>query len=146
MHKGWIGAAAFVAMVCAGTAASAAELASLASPGLAGIRMAGFEIGQDATVEITAVGREDDEDGRALWSGGDDNGFSFGRADRSGNGLSAYAWIIDANSREPVWKMDVRDTDRGEMGSLVESTESVDLPAGRYEVRSEEHTSELQSH
>ena len=43
MHKGWIGALALLAMIFAGTVASAAELAALSSPGLSGIRMAGFE-------------------------------------------------------------------------------------------------------
>ncbi len=134
MHKGWIGALALLAMVCAGAAAGAAELAALTSPGLAGIRMAGFELGQDTRIEIEVVGREDDEDGRFLWSDGDDSSFSFSIGDDSGNDLSAYAWIIDASSRELVWEMDVRDTDPGEMGDLVELTESVDLPAGRNEV------------
>jgi len=134
MHKGWIGALALLAMVFAGTPASAAELAALTSPGLAGIRMAGFEIGQDTTIEIDAVGREADEDGRFFWSSDDDSDFSFSFGDHSDNELSAYAWIIDATSRDLVWEMDVRDTDRGEMGDLVELTESVKLPAGRYEV------------
>ncbi|RKZ12258.1 hypothetical protein DRQ32_04085, partial [bacterium] len=132
MQKAWIGALALVAALIIQGPAVAAEIVSLDSPGLVGIRSAGFTLDREATIGIEAVGRESDGDGFS-WGGNDDgNWFSFG--DNDGDDLTAYAWILDADTRSVVWDMDVRDTDRGELGDLVEFSGSVDLPAGRYEL------------
>ncbi len=47
-------------------------------------------------------------------------------------GMFAYGWIIDAATRERVWTMDLRNTDKVKMGREFE--ESIDLPKGDYEV------------
>ena len=127
MRKGWIGALALMALLAPATV-GAVELVSLDSPGLVGIKSGGFELNADATVRIQATGREPYDD--SVRSG--NNWFSWG-GDRDDD-LSAYAWILDANTRQLVWDMDARDTDAGDIGDLVELDTEVDLPAGRYEV------------
>lgn len=132
MQKGWIAAAALAVALGAGSEASAADLASLTSPGLVGVRAAGFELGQPAAVHVHAVGRQATGDEDSSWRGGEGTWvFNFGDDDE---GLTAYAWILDSATREVVWDMDARDAERGEMGDLVEVDEQVELPAGRYEV------------
>ncbi|MCP4706696.1 MAG: hypothetical protein GY865_19030, partial [candidate division Zixibacteria bacterium] len=49
--------------------------------------------------------------------------------------MFAYGWIIDADTREPVWVMADEDTKRYRRASaLREFNDDVSLPAGRYEV------------
>jgi hypothetical protein len=127
MLKAWIGAFALTALL-APAVVGAVELVSIDSPGLVGIKAGGFELGTGARVEIQATGRESHED--AVSSG--NSWFSFG-GDREDH-LSAYAWILDANTRQVVWEMVARDTRAGEIGDLVEVDAEIDLPAGRYEV------------
>ncbi len=132
MQKAWIGAMALVAALIIQGPAVAAEIVSLDSPGLVGIHAAGFTLDREATIAIEAVGREG-EQGGFNWGGNDDGSwFSFG--DGEDDDLTAYAWILDAETRSVVWEMDVRDTDRGKIGDLVEFSGSVNLPAGRYEL------------
>ncbi len=47
-------------------------------------------------------------------------------------GMFAYGWIINADTREPVWTMDLRNTDKVKKGR--EFDETVNLPRGDYEV------------
>lgn len=72
----------------------------------------GFEISESARLDLYAVGV----------------------AQRNANRLSSYAWIIDADTREEVWVMQERDTDRfGRSSILREIEDRITLPAGRYE-------------
>jgi hypothetical protein len=72
----------------------------------------GFEIGADTRFDLYAVGV----------------------AQRYADRLSSYAWILDAKTREAVWVMEERDTDRfGRSSNLREIDDRITLPAGRYE-------------
>lgn len=135
MQKARISALALFVILITSAAAPAAEILSLAAPGLVGVQAGGFELRQAATVQIDAVGREQyDDRGRNWFRGDDDRDSWFSLGNDDDNDLVAYAWILDAATREIVWGMDARDTDRGEMGDLVEVSEAIELPAGRYEV------------
>jgi hypothetical protein len=73
----------------------------------------GFELPRTADVDIDAVGLRK----------------------RYGDDLLVYAWIIDAKTREPVWVMRERHTDRASRhGALREEEKSETLDAGRYEL------------
>lgn len=53
----------------------------------------------------------------------------------SSNRLAAYAWILNADTRETVWVMERRNRDRSQSrGELVTVEEPLELPAGRYEL------------
>ncbi len=78
------------------------------------LKSAGFTLGSAATVKIKALG-----DGIA-------------NKKMTELGMFAYGWIIDATTREPVWVMDLRNTDRVKTGRGFDG--SIDLPAGSYEV------------
>jgi len=73
----------------------------------------GFELDRDATIDVEAVGLRP----------------------RRADDLAVYAWILDTETREPVWEMERRDT-RRVRGSrtLREAQESLDLDAGKYEL------------
>ncbi|MFQ5607496.1 MAG: hypothetical protein ACE5GA_06080 [Candidatus Zixiibacteriota bacterium] len=72
----------------------------------------GFELSDETRLTLTAVGA----------------------APRGSDELSAYAWILDAETREPVWVMDRRDTDRlSRSRTLREIEDQLTLPSGRYE-------------
>lgn len=59
---------------------------------------------------------------------------SIGAAPWGGDVLLAYGWILDADTREPVWVMDERDTDRLRRSSSLRKIEDdITLPAGKYE-------------
>ena len=47
--------------------------------------------------------------------------------------LAAYAWIIDAETREPVWEMNRNNTER-EKGSLASVNDELRLNAGTYKL------------
>ncbi len=73
----------------------------------------GFELPRDARVAVDAVGVRP----------------------RGSRDLSAYAWILDSSTREPVWVMDRRNTERVDDNRMLRrSEETINLPAGRYEV------------
>jgi len=78
------------------------------------LKMAGIELPHQATVKIRALG-------------GGERGWTY-KSDR----LFAYGWIINADTRELVWKMDVDNTSRS--GDNREFDGSVTLDAGAYEV------------
>ncbi|MBN4076104.1 hypothetical protein JYT16_00140 [Gemmatimonas aurantiaca] len=76
------------------------------------LRVAGFELASDTRVSLYAIGV----------------------AQRGSRRLTSYAWIIDADTREEVWVMQERDTDRfGRSGYLREIDDRIRLSAGRYE-------------
>lgn len=53
----------------------------------------------------------------------------------SSNRLAAYAWLLNGDTRETVWVMERRNRDRSQSrGDLVTVEETLDLPAGRYEL------------
>jgi hypothetical protein len=77
------------------------------------LRVTGFELTQDATIEVDALGARP----------------------RHSDHLSAYGWILDADSREVVWSMDEERTHRNDDNRyLREASATLDLPKGRYEL------------
>jgi hypothetical protein len=77
------------------------------------LRVVGFELPRAARLDIEAFGV------RPSWS----------------DELAAYAWILDARTREPLWVMEEDDTDRVSGERYLRSAEhSLDLQAGRYEI------------
>jgi hypothetical protein len=79
------------------------------------LRHAGFELKQDAQVHLRALG------------GGGDFGWTY-KSDE----MFAYAWIINADSRDEVWRMTVDNTTKAKDDRAFDGT--VSLPAGSYEV------------
>ncbi len=72
----------------------------------------GFKLNSETTVSVDAVGAAVDET---------DN-------------MYAYAWILDSDTREPVWVMKEEDTRRMKSdGKRREFQGEIDLPAGNYE-------------
>ncbi|UCC44471.1 MAG: hypothetical protein JSU65_00645 [Candidatus Zixiibacteriota bacterium] len=73
----------------------------------------GFELGQTTEIEIEAVGIRQSR----------------------GSDMAAYAWIIDSDTREPVWEMRSRSTDRvNRSRALRIAEETKALEPGRYEL------------
>lgn len=73
----------------------------------------GFELKNKTDISIEAVGAE------------------FKHSDY----MNAYGWIIDADTREPVWVLADEDTKRYKRSRILrEYNDQVSLPAGRYEV------------
>jgi len=109
--------------------ARAADLVRLEQPDTYELQKVGFVLDRDARVTVDAVGRWSRDDGGNWdwnWSWGDDDDYDV---------LDAYAWILDAETREPVWVMHPDDTDRrGRSRTLREVREEIDLEAGRYEL------------
>ncbi len=51
-----------------------------------------------------------------------------------GNTLNAYVWILDAETREPVWTIEESDTERRRRSRVLRDVEDhTTLPAGKYE-------------
>ncbi|HLF14094.1 MAG TPA: hypothetical protein VI932_04320 [Bacteroidota bacterium] len=78
------------------------------------LKYAGLSLRGDAALKIKALG--DGIDNKKM----------------SEMGMFAYAWIIDADTRQPVWTMDLGNTDRVKNGR--EFSETINLPKGDYEV------------
>jgi hypothetical protein len=77
------------------------------------LQMAGFELPRKARVQVEALGAR----------------LGYGRD------LSAYAWILDSDTRQPVWVLDRENSSRVDDESwLRRGSESLDLDPGRYEV------------
>jgi hypothetical protein len=73
----------------------------------------GFELPQAASIKVEAVGVRP----------------------RRSRELAAYAWILDARTREPVWVMERRNTTRVEEDRVLrKAEETLQLAAGRYEL------------
>ncbi len=103
---------AAAAMLMLAATLPANDLVELRSPEPDEIQAIGFELTRGGMMTVDAVGMLSEHD--------DDE-------------LTAYAWIIDAETREPVWVMDERNTDRMRRGMRRETTD-IELEAGRYEV------------
>ena len=83
------------------------------------VKCAGFQIQQEATVHIKATGA------------GGENKWSYRGGDHGGD-MTAYPWIIDADTRNVVWEMTVDNSSRWKDERTFDGT--VTLPAGSYEV------------
>ena len=112
-HMRAIPAIIAAAMVCWGTSVKAETFLKLERPDLDDVKAAGFELTKAGKVDITAVGlnlkyRDD---------------------------LNVYAWIINHDTREPVWVMEERHTDREKGSRLLRRAETTEkLDKGKYEL------------
>jgi hypothetical protein len=79
------------------------------------LKCAGIDVRNTTTVHIKATG------------GGGDYGWSY-KSDK----MFAYAWIINADTRDLVWKMDVKNTSRVQDERVFDGT--ITLNPGSYEV------------
>lgn len=130
--RSWLWLIAAIALMWLTPRAEAQELIRLDEFDLYEIRVQGFTLEADAEITVDAVGR---------WPRGTNRNWSDGFGswrwsdDEDDNRLSAFAWILDANDREPVWVMDAGDTERfGRSRTLREIHDEIDLPAGDYEL------------
>lgn len=82
------------------------------------VQSSGFVLPAETVVHIHAVGNGDAKGG-IKFTGGD-------------NQLSAYGWIINADTRELVWTMDLQNTRRDKVYRVFDGT--ITLPKGTYEV------------
>jgi hypothetical protein len=79
------------------------------------LKYAGFELGEPTTVHIKATG------------GGGSQGWTY-KSDK----MFAYGWILNADTREPVWEMTTSNTQRHGADRVFDG--SIKLPRGSYEV------------
>lgn len=102
-----------VLTLAAALPASAVTIAELDRIDIGALETVGFELNKDAEITIEAVGL---------------------RLNKSRD-LSAYAWIIDSDTRDLVWEMKSRRTDRLRHSDYLRDTHDTEmLPAGRYEL------------
>lgn len=87
------------------------------------IYVKGFELFQDGTVYINALGA-----GETI----PHNKINNYHLDPSG--MFTYAWIINSETRELIWKMDMDNTKKAGQGYLRKFEDEVKLPKGKYEV------------
>ncbi len=104
---------AILAVLISGTAASAETLIRLDNPDFDDIKVIGFELKESGDIEIEAVGLRL----------------------RYRDDLNVYAWIIDQETREPVWVMEDRNTERVR-GSRVlrKAGKTMTFAKGKYEL------------
>jgi hypothetical protein len=104
-------------LVIARCAAPAGETAVVTLKGFCDseLKCAGIEVRKSTTVHIKATG------------GGGDYGWSY-KSDK----MFAYAWIINADTRDLVWKMDAKNTSRSHDERVFDGT--IVLDPGSYEV------------
>jgi hypothetical protein len=114
---GWVGCLFLASAVV--TAAGEKQIVSLKDLSETQVKCAGFQIQQEAIVHIKAVGA------------GGENKWSYRNGDRGGD-LTAYPWIIDADTRNVVWEMTVDNSSKWKDERSFDGT--VTLPAGSYEV------------
>lgn len=97
----------------AATAAPADEILRLDHPDDYELQAVGFELTRNATIRVDATG------------------LRYPHWDE----FTVYAWLLDTETRRPVWRMQRRGSDRvrGEPG-LRRMEEELDLDAGRYEL------------
>lgn len=115
--------AAFAALLAA-TPVRSENLLTLSEPASYELQAIGFVLDREAELRVEALGLESRR-GRGFqlnWWGRDDDEDQF----------DVYAWILDAESREPVWVMR-RDGSERQSGSLRSVTETLKLGPGRYE-------------
>jgi len=122
------GALWFVAaLMLAPTVGQAGVIARIERPAPYDLRVVGFELPRDAAVTIEAQGLAFRSTNNFLiwrWSDSDDAATRI-----------AYAWLLDADTREPAWIMDPVNSEPDEDNPYVfRADERIDLPAGRYEL------------
>lgn len=117
--------AAFAVLLLGTSLALAGTLPTLESPELYDLQSAGFELTAPLEIELEAVGMWD-APGLFQWTwGGDDD------QDR----LQVYGWILDSETRAPVWMFDPQDADGVSGRSHLRRVEAtLQLDPGRYEV------------
>jgi hypothetical protein len=107
----------------------AGEIARLDRPGIYDLQSAGFVLPRQAEVRIDAqgVGIRQSSDFWSWW------GVREGQDD---DAMLVYAWLIDADTREPVWVMDYFGSKRDDPDRryLRTAEERLSLEAGRYEL------------
>jgi hypothetical protein len=82
----------------------------------------GFTLDEDSDVKIEALGTGEDRELKRFYNFMEDK-----------HNLFAYAWILNARSREMVWRMTVGNTDeKGGLNRLFK--DSIQLPKGEYEL------------
>jgi len=59
---------------------------------------------------------------------------AVGLRGRGSDGLTAYGWILDSDTRKPVWKMKRHNTKRHGRRGLVKADDTIDLEPGKYEL------------
>lgn len=88
------------------------------------IHFAGFALNSDKTVHIKAVGSGDDKMIKRVYNFHEDK-----------HNLFAYAWIVDADTREMVWRMTVDNTEKSWWDKWNrEFNGKVKLKKGKYEL------------
>ena len=95
------------------------------------VQSAGITISKDVKVQIKALGGGND---RSSWF----NFFDGNTNDEESDAMFATGWIIDANTREPVWEMTMRNT-RGRDDRRA-FDDDITLKCGSYEVYFSAHT------
>src|SRR5438105_2093044 len=86
-----------IGALLAGSRAAADTLVSLENEALDEVRVVGFELDRPADVEVDAVGMRPYDAGE----------------------LTAYAWILNAATRRPVWVMEARGTSRVDRSEIL---------------------------
>ncbi len=101
------------------------------------LRVEAFRLDRPGTVRIDAVGAEPGALNRLLRIRNSITGFVSRVLDRDpprfDDAWSATAWIVDAGSREVVWRLDASET-RSIDGGLAAFEGELQLPAGTYEL------------
>jgi hypothetical protein len=109
------------------TASQAGVIARLERPAPYDLRVVGFELPRDAAVRIEAQGlgfRATSSFGIWRWTDPDDKAARI-----------AYAWLLDADTRKPVWNMDSANSEQDEDNPYIfRADQRIDLRAGRYEL------------
>lgn len=112
---------------------SAASVVALESPAPAALAMSGFELRTATTVAVSAQGlRYDSQQHAGEWFV--QLGETLFGSESANDNRGCYAWILDANTRETVWELDLEDADRGDARNHRRADVELELPAGRYEV------------
>jgi hypothetical protein len=91
------GLALLAGFVLASTVGWAGEIARVDRPEPYDLRVVGFELPRDAAVRIEAQGLGIRKTSR-FWT--------FQWRDRDDDTMLAYAWLLDARTRRPVWILD----------------------------------------
>ena len=112
--------------VLATTVGLAGEIARIDRLEPYNLRVVGFDLPRDAAVRIEARGAGLRKTSR-FWT--------LQWRDRDHDTMLAYAWLLDARTRQPVWIMDTNNSPPDDDNTLLLRTDHrLDLPAGRYEL------------
>ncbi|MEW6509767.1 MAG: hypothetical protein AB1428_02280 [Bacteroidota bacterium] len=112
----WLGGAFFLLVAAGGIVfGGEKQIVSLRDMSEVEVKQAGFELRQEAPVHIVALG------------GGGDYGWTY-KSDE----MFAYAWIIDADTRNKVWEMTAGNSSKSKDDRSFDGT--VTLSPGSYEV------------